>query len=747
MTESDIAPYQNEFDLTNCDVEPIQFIRHYQRHAFLLVVEPRTLKVKAYSGNFPGRTEDKTMIGSSLVEVLSADAAGLIDQVLRKDDYGAHNPIAVELEFGEKTGGRFNVILNPSGEDVLLEFEPRDEKLSKPASLLQIDQALNYVQNSGYTDKLFSSVVEKVKSLTEFDRVMLYQFDHVYNGEVVAEARNEDLEPFLHLRYPHTDIPKQARELFMVNSVRHIVNTRPQEISRIYSHPDMGEVDLTHSVNRGASPIHLQYLNNMGVGASLTVALVVNQKLWGLIACHHNTPKFLDYRLRSIISLMGKVLSGHLALRDAAGFRSEILATSITRSKIFERMVEEYDIVGGLLSAESPSLPELASATGAALLFDGQVHRIGKTPLEPEISLIVEYLESKESSLYASDRFFEELLTAREFENPPAGLLSIRLTRQPAEYVLWFRPEIRKTILWGGNPNVRKQITEGRVKLHPELSFQKWEEQLEGMSESWGAHQMDAASGLRNDIKEVVLQKYQEARRLNGQLVDAYEELETFSYSVSHDLRAPLRNIGSFAEILQEDYSGQLDDFGLEALRTIVSSVGRMNSFINDILEFSRFNQLDVTPLDVELDEVIDEVLSDLELQVSKATFHREGGGAVLQGDFTQLKQLVQNILSNAFKYSSKVASPEVRLKSGIEDGRVFFEVSDNGIGMDMKRAGNIFTVFNRLVSKDEYEGTGIGLSIAKRIVDKHKGEIEVDSEPGRGTTFTVFLPRVFGAP
>lgn len=742
MTEPGPKPYTKDYDLSNCDVEPIQFIRHFQLPAFLLVVEPETLVVKAYSGNFPGLgLGGGVVIGKVLSDVLGDLPAGQIAQFLQKEDYQAHNPLSVDLSFGAEVAGLHNVILNPSGDDVLLEFEPRDEKLSGSAFLFRIDQALNHIQNSGQSDQLFNRVVKKVRALTEYDRVMLYRFDEEYNGEVVAEAKSDNLEPFLHLRYPHTDIPPQSRELFLRNSIRHIVNTDPKAISVIVSGPDYGEVDLTLSSNRGSSPFHLQYLINMGVGASLTVALVVNQKLWGLIACHHNTPKMLDYRLRTIISLMGKVLSGHLALQESADYRKRILGASIIRSRLFERMSEKYNIVEGLLREESPTLLDLAAASGAAVLLDGEIYQLGDTPTEQEILDIVEHLGETPASLYTSDKFFEEMPAAREFEHPPAGVLSIRLTKQPAEYIMWFRPEVRKTIEWGGRPDKRKQVLDGKIQLHPELSFMKWEQELEGISEAWEPHQLDAASGLRNDIKEVILQKYQEARRLNGQLVDAYEELETFSYTVSHDLRAPLRNIKSFAEILQEDYNEQLDEFGQEALRTIVSSVGRMNSFINDILEFSRFNQSKLAPLEVELDTVIDEVLSDLSFDAANVRFVREGGGAVLVGDFIQLKQLVQNILSNAFKYSAKVVQPEVTLRSGTDNGNIFFEVSDNGIGMDMKQTERIFTVFTRLVSKDEYEGTGIGLAIAQRIVEKHNGEIRVVSEPGRGTTFTVILP------
>jgi len=743
MIEPKTAPYSVKFDLTNCEAEPVHFIRHYQLPAFMLLVDPRTLKIKAHTDNFPlGSSETEPLIGRSLNDIFKAEDAERIVHNMGKENYQAYNPITMTLRFGQgMETGPLNVILNPSGDDVLLEFEPGSEKLTGSTFLFRIDQALNHIQVSGHSTNLLDKVVEEVRNLTEYDRVMLYRFDHEYNGEVVAEAKNEEMEPFLHLRYPHTDIPEMARKLFMKNSVRHIVNTDPNAVSIVRSSPVMGEVDLTFCANRGSSPIHLRYLNNMGVKATLTIALVVNQKLWGLIACHHNTPKLLDYRLRSIISLMGKVVSGHLALRETADFRSRILAASVTRSVIFDRMSENYDIVEGLLTKESPGLLDLASATGAAVVLDNETHLMGETPVENEIQTIVEYLTDKPSSIFTSEEFFKEVPAAQSFNHPPAGIMSIRLSTSPAEYIMWFRPEIRKTVKWGGHPDKRMEIVDGKIDLHPELSFMKWEQRLEGISSTWEPHEMDAANGLRNDIKEVILRKYQEARRLNGQLVDAYQELETFSYSVSHDLRAPLRNIKSFAEILQEDYNDKLDDFGREALRTIVTSVGRMNSFIDDILEFSRSSKVEVTPLQLSFDEVIDEVWNDLKHQTGNARFVREGGGASIIGDFMQLKQLVLNILSNAFKYSSKVSQPEVSLRTRVENDSLILEVTDNGVGFDMKHADRIFTVFNRLVSKDDFEGTGVGLATASRIVEKHNGGISVESEPGVGTTFTVKLP------
>ena len=357
---------------------------------------------------------------------------------------------------------------------------------------------------------------------------------------------------------------------------------------------------------------------------------------------------------------------------------------------------------------------------------------------------IVANVNQREGNIYHSSTYFEELPEAAGFTYAPAGVMAARLSREPAEYLLWFRPEKVQTVNWGGRPEERKIVEDGRVKLHPAISFAKWTEEQRGNSDPWLQHQIDAVAGLRNDIKEVILQRFQEIRRTNEQLVSAYEELESFSYTVSHDLRAPLRSIKSYAEILEEDYSETLDDFGRSALDTIVTNVGRMNEFINDILEFSRLGRSNLRMDTNSLDQLLDNVWRDVTAAYGeKVTLRVDNQHDLLPGDRRMLHQVILNLIGNSVKYARPVPDAYVAVASKLTEAGIQLDISDNGIGFDMKHADRIFGVFNRLVSEDDYEGTGVGLAVVQRIVEKHGGTITVSSELNRGTCFSIVVPQV----
>ena len=735
--------YTVNYDLTNCDEEPLHLIRSVQQPAMLVVLDAVTLAVVAVSANAEVFWKDgvENLIGQQLEAFLPPTLTERLHDALKHDEVETLNPLAAPELRLERFPHGANVMLHRHHNLIYVEFEPMEKLISDSNFLYRVDKALQTVQSIQDEKALFAAVVREIRDLTQFDRVMLYRFDAEYNGDVIGEARREDLPPYLNLRYPHTDIPRQARELYFLNRKRQITSTRENEQTSIIYHPAIDQLDLTYVDNRGASPIHLEYLRNIGVGASLSIAIIVDQRLWGLIACHHQTPRLVDYRLRTMLSFMVKVMAGHLALWQSTDFRKQVLQTSIIRSRLFERMNEEYDIIKGLTESEADLL-QLTEASGAVLLLDQEQYHLGDTPHPDEVLELAEWLLQKESSFTASHRLFEDFPRAAAFRTPPAGLLSIRLTDNPGEFVMWFRPEIVTTIDWGGQPDARKQITDGRVRLHPEMSFQKYTESIRGLARKWEQHHRDAAVTLRSDIKEVILQKYKEVTRLNGQLTNAYEELESFSYTVSHDLRAPLRNVKGFAEILQEDYSDALDEYGQSALNTIISSIGKMNQFINDILSFSRLGRtnlaVDLIDLESLLTDLWEEITGDNEDQaVLRLNLKAES----MYGDHTQVRQVFLNLLSNSMKYASKERPPLISIDSEQNSEWVTIKVKDNGIGFSMKYADRIFAVFSRLVSDDQYPGTGVGLAITKRVLDKHRGTISVLSAPDEGACFTLQFP------
>ena len=735
--------YQVTYDLSNCDAEPLHRIQLSHPGTLTIVADKdlrQILAITATAEAVFGKSQAE-LLKLELPELLHPDTLEVLKAGFSQEGAGASNPIEVNDWQHSRNTHFQNLIAHRQGELIYLEFEARDPAISQLDFMHELDRAVQTLQSTTFQEGLFQRTATLVKQLSGYDRVMIYRFDEEYNGEVVAEARNEELEPFLHLHYPHTDIPKQARELYLRNQIRHIPDALGAQDNFFFLAAPSIELDLSDAVNRGTSPIHIEYLRNMRVGASLSAAIVVNQRLWGLIACHHYAPKLVDYRLRSMISFFSKIMAGQLALYETNRFREDILQTNLQRSQLFEQMSEEYDVVGGLFKNRK-TLLSLMEAEGVILFFDQQLRMHGQCPAREEAEQLIAWLKERPENLFATHQFFEVFPGAAAWQHPPAGILSSRISHEPGEFIIWLRPEVARTVTWGGRPDERKEVVDGKVRINPRLSFKKWVQQVERQAVRWQQHHRDAALALRNDIKEIIIQKYQEVRQLNEELTTAYEELESFSYTVSHDLRAPLRTIRGFAEILEEDYAEKLDEHALSVINTIVSSVGKMNQFINDILDFSRFGRTELIINQLDLNYIANNVWEELNQPQTPVKLSIPRPLPRVPGDATQIRQLLLNLLSNAIKYSRDTDVPMVSVSW--KDDHTFhtLAVTDNGIGFDMRYADRIFAVFHRLVSSERYEGTGVGLAIAKRIVDRHNGRIWVESEPGIGTTFFVSLPK-----
>lgn len=743
-----LRAYALEYDLTNCDKEPIHQIRLVQGHGCLLIVSKKDFIIQHTSENVAQIIKKKhlDLIGKDFRNFIDAEIREQIENALNEDQPEDVNPIHI-YHFDGQPIDHNNLILQPYQDFLFFEFEEREDKVSRNNFFKKLDRSIQKIQNCKSLEDVYDQVAIEVKNLTGYDRIMIYQFDKEKNGAVIAEAKESHLEAFLGLHYPASDIPEQARALYLKNQIRLISNVegKPSPIWPSINPVTGAPPDLSMCGIRGVSPIHLEYLGNMGVRATMSIAIIEEGELWGLIACHHYSPKVVDYRTRDAIRFLGSMISTHLSLQTANNFRHQILENNLVRSSLFEQMNDDWDIVEGLTSKEL-TLLNLNAANGAAILLDGNLYLLGKTPSREEIMDLVSWLNTKDNtSVFKSNALPLEFPEAVKYKSTAAGVLAVRIAQSPPEYLLWFRPEVKQIVKWAGNPEKAVTRTESGPRLSPRKSFEKWEQEVENTALPWEKHHIEAAIDLRNDIKDVIIKKYNEVRQLNKELAEAYQDLEGFSYSVSHDLRAPLRTIKGFSEILQEDYFEQLDDYGKSILKSIVGSVGKMNNFINDMLSFAKLgrshiilNALDLRK-EVEatweiLKEHYKEEINEIELVIKDSL-------PQITADQTLFRQLLINLLSNAIKYTRKCPQRIIEIGGSSTDSHNRFYIKDTGVGFDMKYADRIFSVFHRLVNEDAYEGTGIGLAIAQRIVEKHGGRIWPDSKIGVGTTFFCEFP------
>ena len=741
------SPYVQQYDLSNCDEEPIHQIRLVQSHATLFAEDLRSGRIVFAADNVEKLlgVSHPSLLGETPAAILAEATLAEVERASQEQDFNRYNPLRPQL-VDSPAGKDLHLIVHEHEGMRIYEFEPRLPEVSSTDFIDQVDTATQRIQNAGDIQRVFETTVREVQRLTGHDRVMLYRFDDEGHGEVIAEQRRSDLEPFLHLRYPATDIPEPARRLFVATGTRLTadVNDHAARLQPML-HPDTGSpLDLTYGVTRGVSPVHVEYLQNMGVGATLSIAIVEDGKLWGLIACHHYSPKFIDFRLRKILRFFAKIISGHLSLQNALDFRKSVLRVNRVKTQLFEQMAGDWDILKGLTQGER-TLLDLNEAEGAVIHLDGKLHRVGQSPPDTAIHTLIDWLHKhQQEPVWYTDSIRRHLPELAD--GNLGGVLAIPIGKVSKEYVLWFKPPQTKIVNWGGRPDkVLEENEAGNVRVSPRKSFAKWQQRVEGTSEPWARYEVDAALALRSDITDFIAQKYDEVRQLNQSLTESYGELESFSYSVSHDLRTPLRSIEGFVQILKEDYADKLDQEGRDIIETILSSTGKMQDFIHDILEFSRLGRKELRLGSVDLQRLVEEVFQ--KCRISPENKSRTLDLTIselpdIEGDHRMLEQLFSNLIGNAVKYSANRECSVVRVEQvSTQNGAVTIAVRDNGIGFEMKYAEKVFEVFSRLVADEEFQGTGVGLGIANRVVQRHGGRIWAESEPGTGTTFFMTLP------
>jgi light-regulated signal transduction histidine kinase (bacteriophytochrome) len=366
------------------------------------------------------------------------------------------------------------------------------------------------------------------KDLTGYDRVMVYRFDEKGHGEVYSERRRSDLEPYLGNRYPASDIPQIARRLYERNRVRVLTDVEytPVPLSPRYSPITGRDLDMSLCFLRSMSPIHVQYLKNMGVCATLVVSLLVGGKLWGLVACHHYVPKFAHFEMRAVCELLAETIGTRIAALES--FVQAQAELSVRRLE--QRMIEAISRDGDwrmALFESSQTILQPVGATGVALLFEDQVLTTGDVPGTQQLREIALWLDGGDRSPVTSTASLG--LDEPKFASitPVAsGLLATPISTSLGEYILWFRPERVRTVTWGGDPLKPVLVGDDPATLSPRRSFAQWHQLVEGTSEPWTVADLTTARLIGETVADVVLQ-FRSVRMLIAQ-----DQLENVSRQV-----------------------------------------------------------------------------------------------------------------------------------------------------------------------------------------------------------------------
>ncbi|MFN3323761.1 MAG: ATP-binding protein [Bryobacteraceae bacterium] len=739
-----MTPSPDHVDLSTCEREPIEIPGAIEPHGALLVMlEPglNFVQVSANTGDRLGTPPEVLLSGAILADVFEPeDVDYLRSEILPRNldripHYLSRLRVAGRPE-------RFEAIVHRHQGFLILEVEPAVPSPYDSRSDLHahLTNALAALSGAASAAELCDRMARFVSAFTGFGRVMIYRFLPDDSGEVVAEVRQPDLDPFLGLRYPASDIPAQARRLYLLSTLR----LKPDvSAARVLLVPEPNPVtgrplDMTYSVLRAMSPVHVEYLRNMGVSASMSISLIRDGRLWGLIACHHTAPKYVPHRARVICDVLARFFSVQIAVAEERG-NSGYIARNAQVLDALDKALRDHADTAAVLGSHASLLIEPMRAEGAAFYIDRKCTLIGTTPPLAEVLPLIEWLTSNQKDqLFLTDRLSEHFAIA------PAGLASVRIVPSGADFLLWFRPEVVRTVQWAGNPEKPVEVTEAGKRISPRRSFESWKESVRGRSEPWTEQDSRFALGARTVVAEtLLLHRNDQIARLNTELERSNIELDSFAYAASHDLQEPLRVVRAYVDLLANRLGPNIDTASKEFIGILRDTASRMSGLLSSLLQYSQLGgaeKLHRKP--IALSTVIQWVLMNLDRPV------RESGARVtydplptVQADQDKLLQLFQNLIGNALKYRRPEEPPRIHIYVQDQGAHWRFAVVDNGEGFDQLYAEQIFGVFKRLHGR-RVSGSGIGLAICRRIVEQHGGRIWAESSPGRGSTFYFTLPK-----
>lgn len=730
-----------QVDLTNCDIEPIHIPGQIQSHGFLLVIDENFI-IRYHSDNIsqfiPGITQN--ILGENVGDIEALLGAGyqsgiikrIISSGLKGKDFERTNPAPVEIN-----GNGYYLIISVSKGYHLLEFESAVSNFDLDVQSM-MGQSIADILTYRKTQSLLDNTVAEIRKIIEFDRIMIYRFAPDGHGEVIAEAKNEGLESWLGLHYPASDIPKQAKDLYKLNLTRLIadVNTTPSKISTAADNTD--DLDLTYSQLRAVSPIHIQYLKNMGVASSFSISLKYKDELWGLIACHNYTPRFIDYKSREYAKLIGQILSSALEFRQDEETQHAQDTLKQNLEKVARQLLVMADLPLALITGPV-TLLDVVNGHGAILAFDKKIYKLGLTPNDEQLLPLFSWINQHNiESVFQTNSLSYLYPEAETFKDVGSGMMVSVLSRELGDYLVWFKPEQIQTIRWAGNPNKPTQLdANGMVHISPRHSFDVWADTVTGISADWTTNEIEAAGRLRDDINFNINQKAGTVRLMNERLRVAYEELESFSYTISHDLKNPIASIKSYAQLLLRDQN--VLERGQKMLQRIADRADQMNLMINAVLDYSRIGRSLFIKRKIVTAGLVADIIHDLYISSDIGSIKITVGDMPdIKGDPIMILQVFSNLISNAVKYSQDSNPSIVHIEGKVNDNDTSFTITDNGLGIAPQNLSKIFELFNRMENVSHIEGSGVGLAIVKRIVEKHDGKIWAKSELGQGTTFFV---------
>jgi light-regulated signal transduction histidine kinase (bacteriophytochrome) len=719
-------------DLLNCADEPIHVPGSIQPHGALIFFDAEG-RVAGWSQNAPAALGLPLDLGKPFGALgLPQAVAGLVRECMDSMADGEAAPAVAAVAIG---GAEYDCVVHAYQGRVIAEFEARDVAIDTVAQFaIKAHSSIDRLRRQKTVDALLDTAVRQVREFTGFDRVMAYRFRADDSGDVVAEARREDLTPYLGQRYPSTDIPPQARRMYVLSTLRMISDVGYGAVPLLGA-PDTPSLDMSFAVLRSVSPIHIEYLQNMGVGASMSVSIVINGRLWGLIACHHMGPKRVPYAIRMAADVLAQVIASTVQGLESRVEAELVGRAAAVRTSLVESLLLEEDPLEALVQHADG----LMASSGAQALIATQYGRVVCRGIDQSCGdAIAATLPEGGHKLLMRQCVADWPQSSHAGLGKWAGMLALPFDPPSNGWCMLLRPEQVEQVAWGGKPDKNGKHGPLGERLTPRGSFDAWIETVRGCAHPWEEGVLIHARMTLGELARV-----SNARR--AQLETTRSQLLAM---LGHDLRDPLHSINMAGMVLEKTDAGGSGTNKTTLGRRIQSSSNRMQRMIGQVLDMSRIDRglnLGVGLEPVDMATLVEDLVEEARLSYPTITFAlRVEGPAVVRADSGRLGQVLSNLLSNARHHGEPNNPIDVSLQ--VESGQAVVCVANAGAAIPQEVESGLFNPFKRgsLNNPRNRTGMGLGLYIAQQIVREHAGELGYHHEAAHGggrVVFTVRLP------
>ena len=681
-------------DINACDSEPIHIPGSIQPHGLLLIADAKSFAVRAVAGDIEGRLtaewQDRT-----LEQVLGQDVRRALDEAKTAYRFDA------VLETVQGVEEAFNAVARRQDGDVLVELEPSPEAPWSATRMMNaLDGAGSAFERAASLENLASAAATAFRGLTGFDRVMVYRFLDDDAGVVIAEDCADGIASFMNHHFPASDIPRQARALYVRNRVRVIPNTRYIP-APIRGHADPTAVNLSDVALRSVSPIHLQYLANMDVGASASVSIVKDGLLWGLIACHNRTPRFIPYDVRlACVTLAGDLARQIRAKEDTGNFR-ERTRLRASEDTVVGRLGGDASLAE-LFANAGTDLRKMLAADGFAAVQGKDIFTNGRCPDQADIVAISDFFAEKALNRpVATDHLEARYGPAADFRSSASGLLAVTMSTEEPTILMWFRAEQIEEVNWAGNPHKAVGTNEGNASaaLTPRASFDAWSEKVRGHSRRWTLEEIEAANRLKRTMFEA--RQNRRMRELNRDLAATIADKENLIAQkdylmgeVNHRVQNSLQLVSAFLALQARSANDERVSEHLGEAQRRLSAVGLVH---RRLYADDRVEQVDLGRY---LEDLVSEMMSSIDGDWGEAMTLDLAPILMPTDRAVNIGLILTELIINANKYAYDGSPGPITVKLSQHRNRFQLIVADQGQGFSGTHEGFGTRMLNAMIAR-----------------------------------------------